>query len=517
MRLFHSVPQTASTLSQELVVSVNLAKVKMQSQQFVSSLAHLRSLQPRIEGLHENLSLLDFYATLGEVCRNMGLQIEAEAADREAIAVFQASLATLHDARDRLTWYHEASAAYRSLVQLKLQQKDAKGALETWESYRESIEPLHQGNPSRPIRANRRDGTKRSAGISVVISKAGASETYDRKKIITYARLPDGLFGWIRADKSVQAARISGPNDEVIHLQTLFVQECSDPSSSKSKIADHGRQLYRKLVLPLAGRFSLGDTIVIEPDEELSDLPFAALLDETGQYFGSRYSLIISPGSRLGSAGRAVRRLTVQDVALLVVASTPADGRVHDPLAEEEVQSIAALFRNPVIISPMQSAKASFQQLLSQASVFHYAGHSQTTVRGGELLVQTRDRHGSVRGASLRSEDIERRSLRHCQLAVLSACDTGRGEEGRWFNRENLALAFLNAGVAEVVASQWQVDSNVTTRMMKDFYSRLIAGATTSDALRLAGAKVRSVPETSHPYYWAAFSVLSNASPGNGG
>jgi len=49
-----------------------------------------------------NLSLLDFYATLGEVCRNTGRHAEAERADRKAISIFQSSLAALLDPRDRL-------------------------------------------------------------------------------------------------------------------------------------------------------------------------------------------------------------------------------------------------------------------------------------------------------------------------------------------------------------------------------------------------------------------------------
>jgi CHAT domain-containing protein len=59
-----------------------------------------------------------------------------------------------------------------------------------------------------------------------------------------------------------------------------------------------------------------------------------------------------------------------------------------------------------------------------------------------------------------------------------------------------------------VVASKWRVDSQASSDLMHDFYTRLLQGKPAADALNEAEHDLRSKPETSHPYYWAAFSIF---------
>jgi CHAT domain-containing protein/tetratricopeptide (TPR) repeat protein len=511
LQAFRSAPPTASTLAQQITVSVNLAKAEMQSREFQRSWERLQSLQPAVANLHDNLSLLDYYGTLGEVCRNLGRRDDAESADRKAIEIYQSSLAALDEPGERLAWFHEASFAYRSFVQLKLNENDALGALAIWEAYRNSSSLSHKkDSPGAAVSGNRLE-SGRNAATGTPGPGAFQRQLADgQEKILTYAKLPDGMFVWIRSGQDVKVEQIDGSWQEIHGLRTLFIQECSTPSSNIADIKDHGSQLYRKLILPLAGQFSTDDTIIFEPDEELTDLPLGALVDESGQFFGANHSIIISMGSATDSQPGFSRKVGNHDSILLVVAGgRRGEEKLQDPLAEEEVENVGSLFLSPTTISSASIPQGRFQELLSNTSIFHYAGHSGTTVRGGELLIPSRDPNGSVNELSLRSEDILRSDLHNCHLVVLSACETARGEVGRWLNRENLALAFLDAGVPQVVATRWQVDSKATTELMKEFYSRLIKGGATPEALRLAVAKTRSETGFSHPYYWAAFMLLA--------
>jgi CHAT domain-containing protein len=511
LQIFRSAPSTTSTLTQQITISVSLAKAEMQSRQFHRSWERLQSLQPIILNLHDNLSLLDFYATLGEVCRNLGRGADAELADRKAIAIFQSSLAVLDEPGDRLAWLHEASTAYRSFVQLKLNENDPLEALAIWEAYRDNISPPRKKNaPGAAPARNRLESGRNESRTRLDPESFHWQFTGDHGKSLTYAKLPDGMFVWVRSSQGVKWAQIQGSWEEIQGLQTLFIQECSTPSSNIADVVDHGRQLYRKLILPFAGQFSADDTIVFEADEELADLPIGALLDETGQYFGTEHNIIMSVGSATDTHSRRARKVGNQDAILLVVASEKeSERKLHDPLAEKEIESIGSLFRNQTTLSSTSVPETRFQELLSNTSIFHYAGHSGTTVRGGELLIPSRNRNGGIEEVSVRSKDILRSDLRNCRLVVLSACETNRGQSGRWLDRENLALAFLDAGVPEVVASHWQVDSKATTEMMREFYSRLLVGDTTPNALRRAVAKTRSAVGFSHPYYWAAFLLLA--------
>src|SRR2546425_7826195 len=98
--------------------------------------------------------------------------------------------------------------------------------------------------------------------------------------------------------------------------------------------------------------------------------------------------------------------------------------------------------------------------------------------------------------------------LKHCRLAVFSACSTGTGERGGLVDPNSLVRAFLLARVPHVVASRWNVDSTATAAFMRSFYGTLLTPITTAGALQAAANQIRRRPDTAHPYYWAAFSLF---------
>ncbi len=133
--------------------------------------------------------------------------------------------------------------------------------------------------------------------------------------------------------------------------------------------------------------------------------------------------------------------------------------------------------------------------------------------------------------------DVAELSL-DADLAVLSACETGRGGERRGEGTQSLARAFLHAGARGVVSSLWQVDDRETERTMAAFYEGLAdKGLTAGAALREARLAVRHAPASpdafrgtgrgkllagaqapaavagrgdlaGHPYFWAAFTYV---------
>lgn len=96
------------------------------------------------------------------------------------------------------------------------------------------------------------------------------------------------------------------------------------------------------------------------------------------------------------------------------------------------------------------------------------------------------------------------------RLAVLSACYSANGAESIFDDRDSLARLLVGAGVPEVVASRWMVNSRATATLMKEFYAQLRSGRDVSGALHDATHKLRATREFAHPFYWASFSAFGS-------
>ncbi|MBS1811306.1 MAG: CHAT domain-containing protein [Acidobacteria bacterium] len=110
----------------------------------------------------------------------------------------------------------------------------------------------------------------------------------------------------------------------------------------------------------------------------------------------------------------------------------------------------------------------------------------------------------------LEAWEIMRLNLQ-ARLAVLSACETARGQIGTGERMIGLSWAFFIAGCPTTIASQWKVDSATTAKLMLDFHRRL-RGDRQKPPLSIAKALQQSSLQllqqggiTSHPFFWAGF------------
>ena len=137
-----------------------------------------------------------------------------------------------------------------------------------------------------------------------------------------------------------------------------------------------------------------------------------------------------------------------------------------------------------------------------------------------------------VGAGTMTAEEVGSLDLSGCELAVLSACETGLGRTAGGEGVLGLQRAFHQAGCRTVVASLWKVDDSATAALMTRFYEHLWAEKLTPmESLRKAqldmlegrlpvvgtgrgiGAPQPADPRVSrvgkrvHPRYWAAWTV----------
>ena len=186
---------------------------------------------------------------------------------------------------------------------------------------------------------------------------------------------------------------------------------------------------------------------------------------------------------------------------------------------KREINKVAQLLTANKVknVISFSDAKASYQTFLSlnnsKVNILHVATH------GAYIAVaKSKDENEAMKrsilafaGANLgngivTAADIAKMNLRHCNLAVLSACETALGQIGS-DGVFGLQRGFKNAGVHTLLMSLRKVDDAVTTEMMIQFYRSLMAGQTPNQALRTAQQHLRK-NGYDKPEYWASFIVM---------
>lgn len=105
----------------------------------------------------------------------------------------------------------------------------------------------------------------------------------------------------------------------------------------------------------------------------------------------------------------------------------------------------------------------------------------------------------------LTSYEISKLDLHNVDLVVLSACETGLGDN-LFDGIFGLQRAFKKAGVTSILMSLWSINDRATSEYMELFYNFLTSGISKQESYR------RTVAEMKHRYqdanYWASFVLL---------
>lgn len=145
---------------------------------------------------------------------------------------------------------------------------------------------------------------------------------------------------------------------------------------------------------------------------------------------------------------------------------------------------------------------------LAQYRIIHFATHGILNTVRPELsgvVMSLVDEQGTPQNGFLRLRDIFNLNL-PAELVVLSACQTGQGQEVKGEGIIGLTRGFMYAGAARVLVSLWKVDDQATAELMKRFYRGMLQEKLTpAAALRQAQVEMSQIPQWSSPYYWAAF------------
>ncbi|WP_437932533.1 tetratricopeptide repeat protein [Sorangium sp. So ce291] len=341
-------------------------------------------------------------------------------------------------------------------------------------------------------------------------------------------------------------------------IDALVARARAALSAADPRYAEAARALDEKVMQPVRHLLGEAREVYLSPDGELNLVPFAALVDERGQFLLARYRFTYL------TSGRDLLRLEVTRTesprsSPLVIGNpaygeggaTPAgatSGRRSDAMGamrfgplrwtEPEARAVKELLPDARLLLDKDATEAAVKALAGPAIV-HLATHGFFLAQARAAPLAPREdrpflillqpgalpplpenpllRSGlALAGANLRRSgggddgvltalEVAGLDLWGTKLVVLSACDTGIGTLSRGEGVYGLRRALVLAGADSQIMSLWKVADEETQALMKAYYGRLSAGEGRSDALR--EVQLAMAREHLHPYYWAAFIV----------
>ncbi len=272
-------------------------------------------------------------------------------------------------------------------------------------------------------------------------------------------------------------------------------------------------QLHRTLIAPIAADLPTdpNQQVIFLPQSELFLVPFPALQDASGKFLIQQHTVSTAPSiqtlqlthEKAKRANRSGQSLVVGNPTMPIFQNQ----QLNDlPGSREEAIAISKLLNATPLLGD-QATKPAVLEQMSRASIIHLATHGlPDTLKGdipGAIALAPSPKDNGLLSAS----EIFDLSLT-ADLAVLSACDTGRGEitgDGV----VGLSRSLIAAGVPSVVVSLWAVSDESTSVLMGHFYQGLQTNPNKAQALRTA--MLATLKQYPNPNDWAAFTLIGES------
>ncbi|MEH1165253.1 CHAT domain-containing protein [Micromonospora sp. CPCC 205539] len=216
--------------------------------------------------------------------------------------------------------------------------------------------------------------------------------------------------------------------------------------------------------------------------------------------------VVSSSTATLRSLRYARRPAVVGEHRPLVVACAERPSYVTGlpdlPAAAREAELLRSRFPAATVLTGPAATRARVTAELAGRSSAHFACHGDATAAGQPALF--------LADAPLTLTDVARLDLSGAQLAVLSACHTGRGGADLPDEAGHLAAALQVAGFRHVVSTLWAIGDHAAATVTDRLYDGLSGTDGTLDPSRSADAlhavtRALRATDPFRPSRWAPF------------
>lgn len=394
--------------------------------------------------------------------------------------------------------------------------------------------------------------------LKYTVSNAGVSDIQKMLATLedTYNKQKHALLSYFVGDENTYVFYLTPQKYVVKKLEATatirntlhqLTQQLYQDTSSFTAYTTAAHQAYQQLLAPLEQNLQAINALIIVPDDQISYIPFEALLDAPPSkkqarfkpqflpYLLKKYAISYAYSgtlwleqmdiSPLNSAEGAVTsaaattkgylafaptfEATDKSSHLLAAANRNCNGDEFSALthSKEEVTDIHKMVKGS-LYTDVAATKANFLASATQHQILHLATHACVDDAHPMFSrIQFVD-------TALFTHELFNLDLKQADLAVLSACETGTGILSRGEGVMSLSRAFAYGGCPSLVQSLWNANDASTAHIMKRFYQQLETGISKPKALQQAKLTYLNDDRTpdglAHPFFWATFIQSGN-------
>lgn len=386
--------------------------------------------------------------------------------------------------------------------------------------------------------------------------------------LLTYYVARDETYLFAVTKKSINVFTLPGREEDLNSKIKSFQNkvathrlDLNDPSRLE-EVNRQAEEMYDMLVRPAQALVNRASRLLICPDGLLHALPFSALVSQTKptlRYFiedkplHTISSMTVYAETRGPSAGNRPRRMTLlafgdplyskrqtaEPKRQRPIRMAPGRKRKQQeaggepevadllrkgfnldalPWTRQEVEGISKLFVNSATVKTGRQATETVARRASKDySILHFAVHGWLDEQIGlnsSLALSQPDLLGlkatRADNGLWQAWEIFEHARLNADLVVLSACETGLGQNIRGEGLVGLTRAFQYAGVRSIIVSLWEVNDASTAEFMTTFYRELRKGAGKDVALQTAMKVMRNSRQWQHPFHWSPFIIVGD-------
>ncbi|MEM0518051.1 CHAT domain-containing protein [Aequorivita flava] len=354
------------------------------------------------------------------------------------------------------------------------------------------------------------------------------------------------VIRYIFIENELYAYVVSSVWKKMIHLNFSSVKEhitkLQDDAFSVEKISPLLFDLYQALWLPLESYINT-QKVVIVPDRELFNLSFEILTPKRIATFKemasnsllANYDISYNFSLLLYKDNRKVAEYASEFIAFApgfnevmkknykhaIKDSVNLDKAylklLPQPFSEDLVKQYAQEFNGSYFINE-KANKEKFIANAKKHKIIHIGTHAESNNISPELsrliFAKTPESVENYNENSLYSFEIYNIDL-SSNLAILTACETGKPTYQAGEGMISLAHAFNYAGSESILTSLWEIDEESSAKIVKLFYDNLAQKMPKDEALRKAKIRYIQTAEgrTASPHYWAGLILIGDSAP----